>query len=80
MISGGGGKVYKGKNPWTNGWLQVTVQRSSVVKVDAERNLLLVKGGIPGAKVAWLWFATRLNLLNNHLSKGGLCNAYSSNI
>ncbi len=31
-------------------------------------------------KVAWLWFATRLNLLNNHLSKGGLCNAYSSNI
>jgi 50S ribosomal protein L3 len=32
------------------GGYRVTVQRLSVVKVDAERNLLLVKGGIPGAK------------------------------
>ena len=29
---------------------RVTVQRLSVVKVDTERNLLLIKGGIPGAK------------------------------
>lgn len=27
----------------------VTVQRLTVVKVDAERNLILVKGAIPGA-------------------------------
>ena len=51
MISGGGGKVYKGKKlPGQMGGYRVTVQRLSVVKVDAERNLLLVKGGIPGAK------------------------------
>ena len=51
MISGGGGKVYKGKKlPGHMGGYRVTVQRLSVVKVDAERNLLLVKGGIPGAK------------------------------
>ncbi len=28
---------------------QVTVQNLEVVRVDAERNLLLVKGAIPGA-------------------------------
>ena len=28
---------------------RVTVQNLRVVKVDAERNLLFVKGGIPGA-------------------------------
>ena len=51
MISGGGGKVYKGKKLHGQmGGYRVTVQRLSVVKVDAERNLLLVKGGIPGAK------------------------------
>ena len=51
MISGGGGKVYKGKKlPGQMGGGRVTVQRLSVVKVDPERNLLLVKGGIPGAK------------------------------
>ena len=27
MISGGGGGYTKVKTPWTNGWLQVTVQR-----------------------------------------------------
>ena len=51
MISGGGGKVFKGKKlPGQMGGGRVTVQRLSVVKVDAERNLLLIKGGIPGAK------------------------------
>ena len=28
----------------------VTVQNLEVVKVDAERNLILVKGGVPGPK------------------------------
>lgn len=51
MTSGGGGRVYKGKKlPGQMGGGRVTVQRLAVVKVDAERNLLLVKGGIPGAK------------------------------
>ena len=51
MTSGGGGKVVKGnKLPGQMGGGRVTVQRLAVVKVDADRNLLLVKGGIPGAK------------------------------
>ena len=44
-------KVFKGKKMagrWGNE--RVTVQNLKVVKVDAERNLLLVKGAIPGAK------------------------------
>jgi large subunit ribosomal protein L3 len=28
----------------------VTIQNLDVIKVDAERNLLLVRGGIPGPK------------------------------
>ena len=32
------------------GHVKVTVQNLEVVKVDAENNLLLVKGAVPGAK------------------------------
>ena len=44
-------KVFKGKKMagrWGNE--RVTVQNLKVAKVDAERNLILVKGAIPGAK------------------------------
>ncbi len=44
------GHVLKGKKmPGQMGNERVTVQNLRVVKVDAERNLLFVKGGIPGA-------------------------------
>uniref|UniRef100_UPI0026F2393B 50S ribosomal protein L3 n=1 Tax=Phascolarctobacterium succinatutens TaxID=626940 RepID=UPI0026F2393B len=50
MHSGPGGRVIKGKKlPGRMGNANVTVQRLTVVKVDAERNLILVKGAIPGA-------------------------------
>ena len=43
------GHVLKGKKmPGHMGAARVTVQNLSVVKVDAERNLLFIKGGIPG--------------------------------
>jgi ribosomal protein L3 len=32
----------------------VTVQNLKVVKVDAEHNLLLIKGAVPGAKNGYL--------------------------
>ena len=45
-----GGRVIKGKKlPGRMGNAQVTVQRLTVAKVDVERNLILVKGSIPGA-------------------------------
>ncbi|MBF0264354.1 MAG: 50S ribosomal protein L3 [Gammaproteobacteria bacterium] len=45
------GRVFKGKKMSGHmGSVKKTVQSLSVVKVDVENNLLLVKGGIPGAK------------------------------
>jgi large subunit ribosomal protein L3 len=50
-MSGGGGKVFKGKKlPGQMGGQKVTIQRLSVVRVDPERNLILIKGAIPGPK------------------------------
>lgn len=44
------GRVFKGKKMSGHmGSEQVTVQSLEIVRVDAERNLLLVKGAIPGA-------------------------------
>ena len=46
-------KVFKGKGmPGHMGCVKVTVQNLEVVKVDAEKNLLLVKGSVPGPKKA----------------------------
>ena len=44
-------RVFKGKKlPGQMGSEQVTIQNLEVVQVDAEKNILLVKGNIPGAK------------------------------
>ena len=45
------GRVFKGKGmPGQMGHKQITVQNLEVVKVDAENNLILVKGAVPGPK------------------------------
>lgn len=45
------GRVFKNKKmPGQYGHEQVTIQNLEVAKVDAERNLILVKGAIPGPK------------------------------
>ena len=44
-------RVFKGKGmPGHMGSVKVTTQNLEVVRVDAENNLLLVKGAVPGAK------------------------------
>ncbi len=44
-------RVFKGKLlPGRMGGDQITVQNLTIVKVDTERNLLLIKGNVPGAK------------------------------
>lgn len=44
-------RVFKGRPlPGRMGGEKVTIQRLEVVKIDAERNLLLIKGSIPGPK------------------------------
>lgn len=48
-------RVFKGKKlPGRMGGDQVTVQNLEIVKVDTERNLLLIKGNVPGPKKALL--------------------------
>jgi large subunit ribosomal protein L3 len=48
-------RVFKGKKlAGRMGGEQVTVQNLQIVKVDAERNLLLIKGNVPGPKKALL--------------------------
>lgn len=44
-------KVFKGKKmPGQMGNKQITIQNLEIVRVDAENNLLLVKGAVPGPK------------------------------
>lgn len=44
-------KVMKGKRlPGRGGFDKVTVQNLEVIKVDTDKNLLLIKGAVPGAK------------------------------
>ncbi|MBD5501195.1 MAG: 50S ribosomal protein L3 [Lachnospiraceae bacterium] len=46
-------RVFKGKGmPGHMGCVKVTVQNLEVIRVDAENNLLLVKGAVPGPKKA----------------------------
>ncbi len=46
-------RVFKGKKmPGHMGHVRVTVQNLEVVRVDAEKNLLLVKGAVPGPRKA----------------------------
>ncbi|MBH1941217.1 50S ribosomal protein L3 [Mobilitalea sibirica] len=45
------GRVFKGKKmPGQMGNVKVTVQNLEVVRVDVEKNLILVKGAVPGPK------------------------------
>ena len=44
-------RVFKGKGmPGHMGCVKVTVQNLEIVRVDAEKNLLLIKGSVPGPK------------------------------
>ena len=46
-------KVFKGKKmPGQMGHKRITIQNLEVVRVDADKNLLLVKGAVPGPKKA----------------------------
>ena len=49
------GRVYKGKNlPGHMGHETVTVQNLEIVRVDLDKNVLLIKGSVPGNKGAIL--------------------------
>jgi large subunit ribosomal protein L3 len=48
-------RVFPGQGmPGQTGNRNVTVKNVTVVKVDAERNLLFLKGGVPGARNSYI--------------------------
>jgi large subunit ribosomal protein L3 len=54
-------RVFKQKAlPGRTGGERITVQNLQIVKVDAERNLILVKGNVPGPKKALLTIKTAI--------------------
>lgn len=61
-----GNRVWKGMTmPGHLGSEQVTVQNLEVVKEDAENNILLIKGSVPGAKGAFLIIKTAKKSIKN---------------
>lgn len=51
-------RIIKGKKlPGHMGNVRATVRNLSVVKVDAERNLLFVKGGVPGSRDSYVYIS-----------------------
>jgi len=59
-------RVYKGKKlPGRMGGNQVTVQNLEIVRVDSERNALLIKGNVPGAKKSLVEIKSAVKSDNN---------------
>ncbi|MCL2407451.1 MAG: 50S ribosomal protein L3 [Defluviitaleaceae bacterium] len=57
------GKVPKGKKlPGHMGAKKITVQNLEVAKVDAERNILLIKGAVPGPKGSVLFIKNTVKM------------------
>ena len=49
------GKVFKGKKMAGHlGSVRVTTQNLQVVRTDADRGLIMVKGAVPGSKGGWV--------------------------
>lgn len=60
------GRVFKGKKMAGHlGAVRVTTQNLEVVKVDVERNLLLIKGAVPGAPGGSVIVRPAIKLRNN---------------
>lgn len=56
-------RVFKSKElPGRMGGEQITIQNLEIVKVDTERNLLLIKGNVPGPKKSFLKIRTAIKV------------------
>lgn len=56
-----GNKVFKGMNmPGRMGGKQATIKNLVVVGIDVEKNLLLLKGSTPGARLSYLYISKQL--------------------
>ncbi len=59
------GRVFKGKHmPGQMGNVRATVQNLEVVRIDAENNVILVKGAVPGPKKAMIFLKESVKKAN----------------
>ena len=59
------GRVFKGKKlPGHMGRVTVTIQNLDIVRVDMDKNVILVKGSVPGAKGAILKVKSAVKAIN----------------
>ena len=66
-------RIFKGKNgAGQMGLEQVTIENLEIVKVDAELNMIVVRGAIPGAKGSVVYLK---NTVKNVKAKGAAANA-----
>ena len=66
----------KGKKmPGQMGHVQITIQNLEVVKIDAENNVILVKGSVPGPKKSLVTLKAAVKA--QALKEGGLTNGIS---
>ena len=57
----GPARVFKGKkSPGRMGGERVTVQNLEIVRVDVDRNMILVKGAVPGPKKGLLFIKSAI--------------------
>ncbi|RYD05153.1 50S ribosomal protein L3 [Desulforamulus aquiferis] len=69
----GPARTFKGRKlPGHMGVDRVTVQNLEIVKVDAERNLLAIKGAVPVPGAACYWLKTASRPSSGGAAKGGL--------
>ena len=69
-------KVMKGKKmPGQMGHVQITIQNLELVKIDAENNVILVKGSVPGPKKSLVTLKAAVKA--QALKEGGLTNGIS---
>src|SRR5690625_5071956 len=65
MGAAGQSKVFKGKLlPGRMGGERTTIQNLEIVKVDADRNILLVKGNVPGPKKGYVTIQSAVKVKN----------------
>ena len=61
----GPARTFKGKkSPGHMGHERVTVQNLEVVRVDAEKNMILVKGAVPGPKKGIIYIKSAVKATN----------------
>ena len=59
-------RVFKGRPlPGRMGGVRVTTQNLEIVRVDADKNLILVKGSVPGPKNGYLIIRSAVKSLSN---------------